>query len=357
MVKYRPTCLSVANIIAFSLIVACYFLIVNNKSTNFSTSLLKYADDVTRRCGSKGRSIIDGRWISQSNPFPLHVYSAFYDDRWSNGPRISYVVVIHNSPDSKKIKHCLLWYGTDDECFTENHASKFIMTVALVHSNIILCPSPLQKVNTHHDTSSLEGGTASGSERRAAAVVPRYVSLAWRNTSNEATAFRIPVERVNPLPAQDDTATAADHPKTNRHQRKSLAVCASVLYGDAVDPRLLVEWFEIQRLLGVELVLIYNHSVSDRVGRIVADYAAREPTNEDGFQVELLQTRRFDTDKVGPRGREWFGREHFRHQSPLLSDCYYRLAGRFRYIGVYDIDEVVVPLRSNASKIMDLIKV
>jgi hypothetical protein len=308
----------------------------------------------------------------QTHPFRLRVYSAFFDNRWSIGPSFTHVVVILSTPDwPTRINQCRLWYGPDKDCVTVSGSSSLqpsrsiAVKATAVHTSVIVCHLPRHISNVSDDSESppRNEGAATLQQRvtSGSPSIPSYVSLAWGDADNDVATFRTPVERV--LAAsfndeEDDTiAPTNSDADAQRYRRKSLAVCASVLYGDDLDPREVVEWFEMQRLLGVSHILIYNHSVVDRIGRIVVEYASRRTTVKDGFQVELRQTRRFTIDQKGPVGREWYGRELYRHQVPLVNDCYYRLVGRFRYIGVYDIDELIVPRLDNQSTILDLMKV
>ena len=111
-----------------------------------------------------------------------------------------------------------------------------------------------------------------------------------------------------------------------------------VAYGD-LDPVRLIEWFELQRLLGVQLIGVYvgGPSVSQRAIDVFRWYA------DDGL-VELRYS-----DYIGPAGgdevdRSWINitNQYLLHGSPVINDCIYRHMHSFRYIGVYDFDEVSV---------------
>jgi hypothetical protein len=56
-----------------------------------------------------------------------------------------------------------------------------------------------------------------------------------------------------------------------KKQTSKLAVCAKVVYGH-LDPEKLVEWFEIQQLLGVDHVLAYALHVNEAVQRVFEFY-------------------------------------------------------------------------------------
>jgi len=143
--------------------------------------------------------------------------------------------------------------------------------------------------------------------------VPVSVALAWGGSVDEMTTFRVPVELAE-----------------NSSQRHDLAVCVSASFGE-VDSRRLVEWLEMQWIVGAQLIVIYNHSVSASVGHILSQYADRDLSTR---RVELRQTRAFMSDL-----------DVLLHMSPVINDCMYRFSARFRYFAVIDFDEVIVPRR------------
>lgn len=120
--------------------------------------------------------------------------------------------------------------------------------------------------------------------------------------------------------------------------RRNIAVCMQVAFGD-LSPVRVVEWFELQRILGVELIGVYAApTISERTLDVLRRYAA----GSDGF-VELRST-----EYIGPitsnNGGHPFNvsgsNQYLLHGSPVINDCIYRHMHSFRYIGVYDFDEV-----------------
>jgi len=245
------------------------------------------------------------------------MYSAFYDSRPTlrSAPRLAVVAVL-----DRRLRRvwCRVWYGAD-------------AAAAVVQVRAVLVPAGAGRL------------TADGRELLEHVVVcplttdacaPASVALAWGASAGDATAFRVPVE----LPA------AASH------QRHSVAVCVSATYGD-VDARRLVEWIEMQQVLGAQLVVIYNHSVSPAAGRVLARYAAAprvqlrqthddadsqrvQPRDDaDTPRVELRQTRAFTHDAA----------DALLHMSPVINDCIYRFSAQFHYFAVIDLDELIVP--------------
>ena len=107
----------------------------------------------------------------------------------------------------------------------------------------------------------------------------------------------------------------------------------------------------MQRILGVELVVIYNHSVtSQSFGHILSQYPVPPHYHPDDvgsmampLSVELRQTRAFTSDDV------------LLHMSPVINDCLYRYSALFQYFAVIDLDELIVPRASQLYTIPALI--
>jgi len=108
----------------------------------------------------------------------------------------------------------------------------------------------------------------------------------------------------------------------------------------------------MQRLVGVERVVVYNQSMSSDASRVFSEYARRRAFNDDDDDiksrrepfVEVRQTR-------GPLpGVD----STYAHQTTTMNDCMYRNIGSFRHIAFMDFDELIVP-RKNFTRIPEVI--
>jgi len=240
----------------------------------------------------RGRQRNNGQWFSQTQPFHVHIYSAFFDIRQTlrSQPQIAVIGVIDRRLSQQSSFWCHVWYNAVDDAMVlqaypmPTGAGKLMADGSELIEHVITCPV------TMHE------------------CVPISVALAWGSSVREITTFRVPVELAQ-----------------NTSHKHSLAVCVSASFGH-ISTHQLVEWLEMQQILGAQLIVIYNHSVSHSVGHVLSQYADTD------VSVELRQTRAFMPDA-----------DVLLHMSPVINDCIYRYSAQFHYFAVIDLDEVIVP--------------
>ena len=110
-------------------------------------------------------------------------------------------------------------------------------------------------------------------------------------------------------------------------KNNEVAVCVKATYG-RLDRYRLVEWFEMQRLLGVSHIGVYATRAVHRETRRVLDQYAATP---------LVELRAIDyvvrLNAGNARRRQLVG-------SIAINDCVYRHIYSHKFVGVYDFDEV-----------------
>lgn len=116
--------------------------------------------------------------------------------------------------------------------------------------------------------------------------------------------------------------------KEEEEDRLDLVVCVPVSYGP-LDPFRIIEWLEVQRLMGVKRVAVYDLYLASPALRVLRAYEA------EGF-VELRKI-----DRIFPRERH----RHLLELAVSLNDCLYRHVRQFHRIVVNDFDEFIRPQR------------
>ena len=124
--------------------------------------------------------------------------------------------------------------------------------------------------------------------------------------------------------------SADGRPNSGDSRRADSSVCVSPIFGrfDAVAD--LVEFVEVSRVFGAEKFQLYNSSIGRRVDRCVREYVSRG--------VVDVQPWNLPTDIARS--------VHYHGQILAINDCLYRLMYRTGHLLVHDLDEFVVPMRS-----------
>jgi len=112
-------------------------------------------------------------------------------------------------------------------------------------------------------------------------------------------------------------------------KNNDVAVCVKAAFGK-VDHRRLVEWFELQRLLGVTSIGVYTTPMTHpETRKTLAQYG----------QTSLATQRTVDY----PDGGSGKGHQRIAHLTGV-NDCLYRHVYTHRFVAVYDFDEVMMHL-------------
>nr|KAI8734384.1 hypothetical protein BgiMline_027698 [Biomphalaria glabrata] len=117
---------------------------------------------------------------------------------------------------------------------------------------------------------------------------------------------------------------------------RGLALCAKVARSPDLNVQKLAEWFEVQRHLGVDKIVVYNLGVDNAIGAIFRYY-------QNLGLLELLayelpgEPRSRNLNEVFKRTRQFVQDESV----PVL-DCKLRMSG-YDFVLSHDLDEMVIP--------------
>ncbi|KAG8242983.1 hypothetical protein J6590_054032 [Homalodisca vitripennis] len=110
-----------------------------------------------------------------------------------------------------------------------------------------------------------------------------------------------------------------------------LAVCIKPLHHNYSQTLKLIEFIELNSLLGVSHFFFYNHTCSAEVSCVLADYAARHRITVLPWQLDIASQTEIRTEGI----------------FAALNDCVYRTMYRFSHIALIDLDEFIVPRNSD----------
>lgn len=122
-----------------------------------------------------------------------------------------------------------------------------------------------------------------------------------------------------------------------------LALCAKIAYNGGLDPERIIEWFEVQQILGVDKILIFDLGNTENVSRVFKYYQ----------NTGLLDLQPYELPGT-PVNRTLLGvytdtaQFHHDESMPVL-ECRQRMSG-YTYVMSHDLDEYIIPRRDISLK-------
>ncbi|SPP89091.1 uncharacterized protein LOC117590688 [Drosophila guanche] len=275
-----------------------------------------------------------------------YIFGAYYDDRETvpEAPLVRLLTMI-NQPEDKSFKypatHCQFWL--------EGRAKPLIAPVTEHKVMWLFGSAPRRYYPTLMGCRMPKG--------RHQWEVPQMVSLVADACDRARNLLRVVYE----VESQAENGTAA----TNATEQEAaiekrplrFAVCVKAMDFPYEDKSWrLIEWLELMRSLGAHKVVFYNAQMHPNMTRVLRDYVAESP----GF-VELRPMSLGRGEPHAPRhfhhyAMEADGFNRILNEMIPYNDCFYRNMYRYDYIGVFDTDEVIMPLgnRTTWSELIEI---
>ena len=153
---------------------------------------------------------------------------------------------------------------------------------------------------------------------------PEYITLMLQNERRSDPTYVIPV-------------TSSEVVST---YSRRFTVCLMPLNNNYSNSFQLVEWIELNRLLGAERFTVYNYSSAENVKTVLEYY-------QDFALVEVLQWQIPLTVETWPNTND--PDIHYFGQLAALHDCLYRNKRDSEYVVNEDLDEFIIPYAENVT--------
>lgn len=202
-----------------------------------------------------------------------------------------------------------------------------------------------------HDRNN-DGGGDRTNKNSPAAVVPFAVSVVSRPCERKASSF-LPLNGADSYDDGSIVGPPSSSSSGSGNKRGDFAVCVKGMdFADDISARL-VEWVEMNRLLGAQLFTFYLYRVHPNTRRVLDYYA-----NVAGVAQVVPLTLPGMQPNFPPSERTKFLRRNVwqkrRNELVPYNDCFYRHAARFRFVVPLDVDELIVPLQhDNWTQLID----
>ncbi|XP_034670105.1 uncharacterized protein LOC117902678 [Drosophila subobscura] len=263
----------------------------------------------------------------------FQLYAAYLDQRTAVKHRTVRILATANQiGDAFPATHCQLWYeGHREPIFVK--VNEFLSVWVknwghqpqLSYPHLLGCPVPEDLPPNIYDS------------------LPRTVSLVVERCHKATNSLRVHFELPKQRPSSTiSTSNGHGSNVANATAPLSFGVCLKGFDFPYVDlSERLIEWFELQRLLGATRVYAYMYDVHPSVQRVL-DYYQR---------TGYLELRPLTLANGMPRLRHY---QHMLLQQRRLvkrlnelipyNDCFYRNMYRHDYLLNVDVDEVIMPL-------------
>ena len=125
--------------------------------------------------------------------------------------------------------------------------------------------------------------------------------------------------------------------------RKRFAICVSPLFGNYDASNELIQWIELNRILGAEYFVFYNHSIGKNVNTVLRFYEKKGLA-----QIVQWGLSKF---RLGPTPELVYIGQHF-----AMNDCLMKVKNISEFVVNTDVDEVIVPHEKNVKNWNDIIQ-
>ena len=172
-----------------------------------------------------------------------------------------------------------------------------------------------------------------------------YVCRLKCSSSAECSDDEVPVS-VALSRNTDCTGASGQIPVVNRQlpkesEKKMFGVCVQgPIYG-STSLQQIVDFIEMNRALGVEMVILYVMEMEEETWQFLQDHYVKQG------QLQLLRWKKV---------KKWVPLHYF-GQPLLMQDCLYRNMHRVKYLAIHDLDELLLPkIHKNLLEVVNSIK-
>nr|XP_046920666.1 uncharacterized protein LOC124500617 [Dermatophagoides farinae] len=313
--------------------------------SNRKLPLVKYCDNISlkpihqiKQMNSYWQTIlsptIDSN-ITTSNPlearepFIIYIYNAYYDNR-SGRSEVKILTACDQQVVVERLKFgCLLWFddqkapviGNITEVYTIwPEYWDFGVKPTVYGPQIITCQIP--------DSLKM--------------IVPRAITLTSKPMSSCDDVESSSIENVVRVIHRNYTSDLIINDENRRqNQNFTIGVCVHAFRYRTYDFSVrLVEWLEMIRLLGASKIYFYVYDATESVYRVLRHYAYEgliewRRLTFPGWQPNIESMYQYYYEQLG--GKFW-------PQEMLeQNECFYRNMYRHKYIGLFDVDEILMP--------------
>ncbi len=235
------------------------------------------------------------RTIDNSKDVQLKLFSAYYDSRFSSE---IYLLGFENH-DAKHSYYCVFEYQEAEvKCSTE----------------------PATRLNVNDDVDPYK--------EYHIVLWGFYYVCKLPNNKDVPTRATISLRPDCTLNSDTDWLPVRNRKPNDIVSKAKFGVCLQGPVYDIQDPQIIIEFVELQKALGAEVITMYVQSASSLVWKAIQQYADEGLVDIVNWNLTFVQDS---------------GYVHYRGQSLLVNECVYRNMHTVEYLAMNDLDEAIVP--------------
>jgi len=231
----------------------------------------------------------------------FYVFSAYFDDRNAQNHYIRIIAATKTRTEEKVV--CKLWYAHTYPPTIVNGINKLIReNWNLKYSAyFILCPL----INN--------------------LPVPDAVSILVKQSNSVNDQNKLPSNRL----LVHNNPKSRSRVMKNNFDLTQIAVCVKPMHYEYDKVLNLIEFVELNRILGVSHFILYNHTIGRNVDCILEEYIEAGVITMLPWNLNMISQQEIRTEGL----------------FAALNDCLYRTMHRFKYVLMIDIDELIIPYK------------
>lgn len=126
-------------------------------------------------------------------------------------------------------------------------------------------------------------------------------------------------------------------PSSSRSPRRKFTVCVSPMFGSAKEQ--LIDWIEMNRILGAEYFVFYNYSILEIDDKTLSHYSKRGLAEVNSWNLPIKEMS-----------------IHYNAQMAAINDCILRHKDNTDFVAIFDLDEFIVPRNNSDFTWHDMMK-
>ena len=274
-----------------------------------------------------GSLYIEPRWQSVDG-FKTHeflVYSSYYDVRDTRKPLIR-VIGVTRANKSEKVM-CRMYY--DDEEFRLNYTQTYSKGVKdkLSGRPFLDVPGIISMLNL---------GYHGKWDYHPCYILCPFYHLKFQSIDQAPVPIAV---SITPL-----LSSAPNHTKTlivmnsqnggtgtRAATKNEVGLCVKPIHTNYNDWRELISFIELNKILRVSKITVYNESMSESIS-CVLNYYTQQENLVSVLAWDLFKKSNISTESMRNRGVQ-----------SALNDCFYRNMNEYRYLFSIDLDEFIIP--------------